>query len=317
MGIVRVLPVIALLFSLWFVPYSQVAFADTYSTTASSSGRVWDNSSSNDCDNGNMKDTETSVEKWSTGTTNLNCSFTFFDFDISPIPDGSIITNAVFKFDVQLATNAINCDIRSMGTTRGSDTAANIFSTIISGTTLVDNSNFCTSTGTNKSVDLGTTADSEIQAKLSSDFYTFGIRHDSIIQDSTTHTTLFRTPSGTPPPTLEITYNALAKPYYLRTVPITTDSIYLSWIFNGTNVDSFKIEYQDPPNSSWATLVADTGNLNTSYIHTGQNSGNWVNYRVISLNSTNAAVSSPSNESNNITLTDPNMCLAPNALWID
>jgi hypothetical protein len=90
----------------------------------------------------------------------------FFYFDISTIPDSATITNVDFSFNVYSVLVA-NIDINSLeGEVLQID--QNLFSDIGDGTTFVSNDNAFFSTGW-KTRDLGTSADSDLQAELALD----------------------------------------------------------------------------------------------------------------------------------------------------
>ena len=81
--------------------------------------------------------------------------------------------------------------------------------------------------------------------------------------------------------------------------------INLSWTApnssGGSDITGYKIESSSDAGSNWTDLVADTGNTNTAYQHTGLSRGDTRHYRVSAINSVGA--SAPSNTANATTAT--------------
>ena len=76
--------------------------------------------------------------------------------------------------------------------------------------------------------------------------------------------------------------------------------INLSWTApdstGGSDITGYKIESSSDAGSNWSDLVADTGNTNTAYQHTGLSRGDTRHYRVSAINSVGA--SAPSDTAN-------------------
>ena len=81
--------------------------------------------------------------------------------------------------------------------------------------------------------------------------------------------------------------------------------INLSWTApdstGGSDITGYKIESSSDAGSNWTDLVADTGNTNTAYQHTGLSRGDTHHYRVSAINS--VGTSAPSNTANATTAT--------------
>ena len=81
--------------------------------------------------------------------------------------------------------------------------------------------------------------------------------------------------------------------------------INLSWTApdstGGSDITGYKIESSSDAGSNWTDLVADTGNTNTAYQHTGHSRGDTRHYRVSAINS--VGTSAPSNTANATTAT--------------
>ena len=78
--------------------------------------------------------------------------------------------------------------------------------------------------------------------------------------------------------------------------------INLSWTApDSSDITGYKIESSSDAGSNWTDLVADTGNTNTAYQHTGLSRGDTRHYRVSAINS--VGTSAPSNTANATTAT--------------
>ena len=81
-----------------------------------------------------------------------------------------------------------------------------------------------------------------------------------------------------------------------------SDEINLSWTApDSSDITGYKIESSSDAGSNWTDLVADTGNTNTAYQHTGLSRGDTRHYRVSAINS--VGTSAPSNTANATTAT--------------
>lgn len=138
-----------------------------------------------------------------------NCNRAYTEWDITSIPDGSDVTNTVFKFEITTTTNPRNCDYKQMSSRPSVSTASTVWFDIADGTTYVSNNSECTTTGTNKQLDLGTSADTDMKGQLSANWFAVGIKFLDETRDTLGHTVAFKTEEGvspTPAPTLEVTY---------------------------------------------------------------------------------------------------------------
>ena len=177
-------------------------------------GQVTDDGNDQVCNNASTISKDTTAQD--TGVLVLedaivaDCQRAFFDFPIS-ISVGSVITDVDFTIDIPSTNTPRNCDYISMGTTRGSDTALNIFNAITSGTVMLDNDATCTTAGDNMSVDLGLVGNSEVQTRVTagSGFFTFGMKFDNETTNNARHQIDIdaeEDAGATPKPTIIITY---------------------------------------------------------------------------------------------------------------
>jgi hypothetical protein len=142
-----------------------------------------------------------------------DCGHSFIEWSLSGISNSATISNVVFKFDLQSATNARNCSYMPI-VNRPNDagtTDQQLLDDILDGTPYVSNDSTCTTTGNNKSVDLGSSADSAVQTALTStDWFAIGIKAHDTTRDASTHDVKMGSENdgtATPKPTLEVTYS--------------------------------------------------------------------------------------------------------------
>ena len=283
------------------LPNETLILDPTYSSTTPTDGTVLDDGDDDVCNNASTisKDaTAITLNIYSLdGGQIADCNRPYLDYDISSIPSTATVTDVDFKYHVSYDDNLQNCDIISMGTTRASDTALNIFNAITSGTVILDNNSFCDGVSTNKSIDLGSVGDSEVQTRVSasSGFFTFGMKlqNEDALPGATTYIEIKSTEgSGTPPPTLEITYTvpgATPPPDRitdLTSISHTISSIYLDWTapYSGSatqTIIGYQINRTTPYSADPNTIyVNDTGSVATAYNVTGMTVGNNYSFRV-------------------------------------
>lgn len=119
---------------------------------------------------------------------NAQCYRGVFEWDITSIPDGSTITDVDFFMDILQAVVARPCDINSMelqpSLNLGQPQA--MWDDVANGTSYLSSSSFCQSAGVT-TVDLGASADSELQARLVDDWFGFGLKYDNEVRDVVNH----------------------------------------------------------------------------------------------------------------------------------
>jgi len=140
------------------------------------------------CGPGNSKVlNDRQMQKEASGAAGL-CIIDALQWDLSSIPNTASVTNSSVQVQVSAVGNGINCDLTEV---TSDITAANVtalYSDIVNGTVYVSNNNFCASTGT-KDLDLGATADTDIQVQLSGDsLFGLGLKYTSMVRDGALHT---------------------------------------------------------------------------------------------------------------------------------
>ncbi len=134
----------------------------------------------------------------------------YIEWDVSTIPDGSTITDTVFRYEG--AQSDIDCHIHEMVGTRPSTQPDNdagnqaIYDEAGEGTIYADPAGFPV-LAQNQSVDLGASADSDLAAQLALDWFAIGIQSDN--EGSNNSSAIWsETYVGppVPPPTLYVVY---------------------------------------------------------------------------------------------------------------
>ena len=186
------------------------------------------------CQSGKLKDTSTLLLMWVASSYGA-CQRIFIQWDITSIPDSADVTNVEVGFDVGFSVDT-QCDFMEMDIEPNTASAATIFTDIGDGDRFVYSDWTCSSAGNNKLVDLGTTADADVEAQLSANWWAVGIKQTLEAQHKTRKLILMgeEHQSATPKPTLTVTYTNVA------TQPITltkhAGGSTASWTVSGCNV---------------------------------------------------------------------------------
>lgn len=128
----------------------------------------------------------------------------YIEWDISDIPDGATITDVVFKYHG--STNEIDCHIHECVGQRPSTAGTEaLYNELGQGTVYADPAGF-PEVGTNKQVDLGASAVSDLQSQLSVDWFAIGIQADDEGLEDTRSKIYSEEYVATPDPTLYVEY---------------------------------------------------------------------------------------------------------------
>lgn len=139
----------------------------------------------------------------------------YVEWDVTSIPDGSTITDTVFKYEGK--ENNIDCHIHEMVGTQPSaqadDNAGNqaIWDEAGEGTIYAEPVGFPV-VAANQSVDLGASADSDLQNQLAPNWFAIGIQADA---EDASYSDIYsedKTDAPTPKPTLYVEYTLPANP---------------------------------------------------------------------------------------------------------
>lgn len=128
------------------------------------------------------------------------CAATIVRFDVSSITGLITVTNSSWIHTVSSLLNTRNCDVNEIThdpTTANPTTLWNDILNTANGTTFVNNSNWCTSTGA-KNIDLGSSADTAFQNIINSgvDVISIAYKYDSMTRDALDHEVVMNPSNG-------------------------------------------------------------------------------------------------------------------------
>ena len=147
----------------------------------------------------------------------------YVEWPVSSIPDTATITDTIFKYHGK--SGGYDCHIHAIAAKPSTATDANLYADIADGTVYVDPAGFPVA-GTNKEVDLGASADTDLKNQLASDWFAIGIQGD--VENSGSYSTIYSEEyaSATPKPTLYVEYTTGPTPGWKKvtysTEPPTT-----------------------------------------------------------------------------------------------
>lgn len=158
------------------------------------------------------------------------------EFSTGSIPDNAIISQIDFTFHITEVNSSYNCNYMPMvqnGAQPSTLTVAQQWTEIGDGTPYISNNTVCTTTGTNKLVTLGSSANTDLQNKLSVNWFAVGVKGNSETPDVNHLTAACLNANGcgqtpTPVPTITVTY----------TIPTVTQPITLSVSSSGGSGNS-------------------------------------------------------------------------------
>jgi len=228
------------------------------------------------------------ADDYDTPDSNGDCGHGFIQFDVSGISDSASITYVGFNFEVQSVTgDTKNCDIVAITSDIDTETNTNLYSQSKSGTVYVNNNSFCTTTG-EKLLDLGASAVTDLQARLTTtDVFAVSFKHDAESINAVRDNTKIYLTGGSVDPTLIVVYqSAPSAPTNLNVTTVSTEGIDLSWTAPDSDpaITGWKIWMESPTGNGFSTLVADTGNDTAIYELRSLTSGTQYNFKVAGIN---------------------------------
>lgn len=270
------------------------AYAPTYGYTGSTINSVVTNAGTGTaCPTGSYTKGATVATKVGADTSSDTCILYSALWDISTISVFSTITNVTYRVDISASTNGRNCDISQITNNPNSATGPTLWDDIIgniSNTDYLTDQSYCATVANDYVLDLGTTADSDIQAQLDDGWFAIGLKFNNMVRGSVIHTTTHGLAGGNE---LQITYTTGSPPTApsqvtgLTATAVSSSEIDLSWTApsnGGSAITGYKIEYETPVNGGWNTLIDNTGGTGTTLSHTGLDENTQYNYRVSAIN---------------------------------
>lgn len=232
------------------------------------------------------------------------------EFDISAIDIDATVTDVRLRFDIDAVSVAGSCFYRAIATqpsslTNNSTNALALWNDIVTdGTVFVSSDSSCLTVGTDKILDLGSSADTDVQNAISSGdgWWSVGIYlDDSTSRDGVTDLIEFGDIE------LEVTYTPVAPPAISDLVCTFNSSgapdyqVDCDWSTPSPHVIGYNI--QRDGGSGFSVLVNDTSTPNILFYNDTSLANNmWQRYNVTSWN---AQFQSPGSNIENATTIDP------------
>jgi hypothetical protein len=169
-----------------------------------------DEDGGNQCDVGNQKisNTQVYVGLNTPASSFTDCWLGYMEFDVSGIPDGVTIVDINLDLYTWNGASTTGYDVVPLGTTRASDSASALFTTITNESTeFIDDSTEGTANAV-WNLQLGSNANSDLESHLSLDYWGIGFRPDSYTMGNTESIVFDSTSGSNQVPTLNITYEA-------------------------------------------------------------------------------------------------------------
>jgi hypothetical protein len=113
-----------------------------------------------------------------------SCNDLGLEWDISSIPDGSTITDIQFRFDTSSPTVSRACEIKPMQFQPSTASSQTLIDDIENGTAFIASTATCQFTLTDNQLDLGISADSDLEANLVDDWWAIGMSYVDETRDS-------------------------------------------------------------------------------------------------------------------------------------
>jgi hypothetical protein len=187
-----------------FIGYLEID--PTFTNNPDTVKSVGDTTSGTDCGTGNWETSPTNanIKLWGTGDMGIHdCMMKTFQWDISSIPStegssGSILSSVSYEIEVTSVNNPRTCEINPI--TNFSDTTANLFTDIQSGTPYASGLTECQSVGTH-TISLGSSGLNDVTSALSGGgLFAVGWAYEDMTTTSTERYTYSNLPS------LEVVY---------------------------------------------------------------------------------------------------------------
>lgn len=201
-----------------------------------------------------------------------DCFRSYFEFNLTSIPDGATITGASFIFEVLSITgDPDGCEIYSMEFQPSTRTDTQNWDDTQDGTEYIDNDVTCTTTGTNRSIVLPSQAVEDIKTGLLVDWFALGVTtNDELVDGDDSYFGIAT--AGTPAPSLSVTYTPADAITTLAADSVRFTQVDLIWDLPNTNgtITGYQINYTTPQHENVATIaINDTASSARAYTVTG------------------------------------------------
>jgi len=188
---------------------------DTYSSNSPTKDTyLADDDDNGVCSTSSLSDQDTNISLiigMEESSNPFDCYRALVEWDTTSVPDTATISTVTFKHEIgTVQANAENCDITEMDFQPSTRTVVQNFNDIADGNVYIDNSTWCKTTGQNTSIDLGSTAVTDLQNLLSSDWFAIGIKGNDETQSANDEWIQIKSEDNldpaVPKPTLEVVY---------------------------------------------------------------------------------------------------------------
>ena len=134
--------------------------------------------------------TNTTTPSISTGASGSSsrCFVTNLKWNTSSIPVGSTINSTTLQYDISATSSPRNCDYTQILNDWTLDSNTSKYNDVaLASVNYLTNDTGCTSTGTGKTLVLGSTANTDVKNKLSSGYFNLGIKPDPFVRTAILH----------------------------------------------------------------------------------------------------------------------------------
>lgn len=270
------------LFGGQIVPYQQWFEVDpTFGYTAGTNFTASSTAGLNTCDA--PYSTRADLDIWLRGTGSAadpTCYNRAFKWDITSIPDYSIITSATVRYDITGVSTPRNCAWRTMEINPSTATATQLWNDILDGNLMVANSSQCTTVANDKVLSMGTNGTAYFQNQLASNWGAIGVSMAATARDAGNDLISF---SATTELQLNYTTKQTDVVTGLTYTHIGENDVDLSWTaptVNGGHITGYQLNITTPWANPQTVITNNTGTNGTTYSVSGLSSLTDYSFRV-------------------------------------
>jgi len=211
-----------------------------------------------------MTTTDTTARIYIPTTASDTCTVFAVRWDITSIPDSASIADVSLRYDVDVISNPRNCDFMPMSGNPSTQTNQQTYDDILDGTAFVDNSSQCITVGSQKVLDLGSSANTDVTNNLVDNEWAIGIKPDSMIRDAAPiHQVDFSDIQ------IQILYNIPGAVTDLVAIDIRGTAVDLDWgqpSLNGGLIQGYQINSTTPWSSNVASVSLNFTNTTSATV---------------------------------------------------